>query len=735
MATETRPSQESDQSRFEEPLISIHSNNEVQPRKNIIRNICVFILVMELAERLCFYTFTSSIIVFLRDYLDYPQASAAALFSIFNTLVYLTPLIGGYVADSYWGRYKTIAVFGTIYMIGTALMAFSSIPNHEQKWLFMLAFFGLVTLGAGGIKSNVITMGGDQFNLDFIEESIQKDTYFIYFYWCINIGALVSYFLLAQMATDPAEFGLPRGSGFFVTFCASSGALAIALIVFFSATSRYIIKPATGSATANYCSLVYNAAFKNIKPNQNDLTISDYKMELKDQKYAQMLVCGVILLFIGIIIGIGQPFSPEGYIRDYLSYSAFGISILALFFVCYPTIGMPEWMNRRGNRSVMLATRIIPILLNTVSFQVVYAAMGYFSISACQMDVNLTIAKTTFQINGSMLNAADCLAIVFFVPLLDGFLYPMFNTCVGRKLKATEKYMFGMMVSILSIVFAAMFEIMRRNSSIVSGCGSNALENVPNNLNIPTPSPTQIVDDDNFFYNHQSCYSLCAASGVQMSNFSVWWMAIPFFLVGCGECLCNIPIYELCYSQTPPAYRSMAQAVFLFVTAIGSMLTGAFTTSLAKYIPDNLNDGHLEYLYYLCIIFCVLLLPINLYCFSLFEEIDEKEIEALVYIETTTPTTSEQTTKHHDRVRQSFTRDAKGEINPLRTSSALQDDEEEGGGGGKEEGNDEDNYNIDDDDDEEDGDEVGGVADGSGIMSILCELTNLSTRSCFSRHP
>ena len=130
--------------------------------------------VMELAERLCFYTFAGSMIVYLRDYLGYSQAVASAMNSVFNTLVYLTPLLGGYVADAHWGRFRTIAVFGTFYLVGAALMAVASYPGREDKALFMLGFFGLVALGAGGIKSNVVTMGGDQFDLDFPEESAQK---------------------------------------------------------------------------------------------------------------------------------------------------------------------------------------------------------------------------------------------------------------------------------------------------------------------------------------------------------------------------------------------------------------------------------------------------------------------------------------------------------------------------------------------------------------------------------
>jgi len=62
-----------------------------------------------------------------------------------------------------------------------------------------------------------------------------------------------------------------------------------------------------------------------------------------------------------------------------------------------------------------------------VSFQVVYAAMNYFSLSACQMNVMVSVpfSSGSFQINASVLNAADCLAIIFMVPILDGYAYPM----------------------------------------------------------------------------------------------------------------------------------------------------------------------------------------------------------------------------------------------------------------------------------------------------------------------
>mmetsp|Transcript_61609 Transcript_61609/g.139462 ORF Transcript_61609/g.139462 Transcript_61609/m.139462 type:complete len:359 (+) Transcript_61609:136-1212(+) len=312
---------------------------------------------------------------------------------------------------------------------------------------------------------------------------------------------------------------------------------------------------------------------------------------------------------------------------------------------------MPKWTLKRGDRSMMLVTRVIPVLFNTISYQVTYAAMASFSLSACQMNVLVKIpGRASFQVNASMLNAADCVAIIVTVPLLDSLVYPAADRLLGRRTRASEKYLAGLGVCCAAVALAAWFEVSRRASPPVPGCAllraqaaaqagaqaeAAAAAGAAAGASVaPTPSPSlesslgHEESPSGPFASQLECYSNCASSGVEMSDFSVWWMALPFSLVGVGECLCNIPIYECCYSQTPPAYRSMANAVFLFTTAVGSMLTGAFTTALRRFITDDLNDGHLEYFYGACLAFVVLLVPVNLACFSRFEELDEREVEA-----------------------------------------------------------------------------------------------------------
>lgn len=79
-------------------------------------------------------------------------------------------------------------------------MSASSYPGVDSSWVFLVGLFLFVGLGSGGIKANVITLGGDQFDVIKPEEEVQQDSFFNYFYWVINLGALVSYGYLAQLS-------------------------------------------------------------------------------------------------------------------------------------------------------------------------------------------------------------------------------------------------------------------------------------------------------------------------------------------------------------------------------------------------------------------------------------------------------------------------------------------------------------------------------------------------------
>lgn len=78
---------------------------------------CPFILGNECCERLAYYGIAKNLVTYLTRKLHQGNASAARNVTTWQGTCYLTPLIGAILADSYLGRYWTIAVFSTIYFI------------------------------------------------------------------------------------------------------------------------------------------------------------------------------------------------------------------------------------------------------------------------------------------------------------------------------------------------------------------------------------------------------------------------------------------------------------------------------------------------------------------------------------------------------------------------------------------------------------------------------------------
>jgi dipeptide/tripeptide permease len=109
----------------------------------------------------------SSVPLFLKR-LGMPSVEATELNGLFSTIVYITPILGAWVADAYWGRYKTILFFCCWYAVGMAVCTLGGLPtlsDDSRTAFFLIGLFAGVSVGAGGIKSNVVVLGADQFVL------------------------------------------------------------------------------------------------------------------------------------------------------------------------------------------------------------------------------------------------------------------------------------------------------------------------------------------------------------------------------------------------------------------------------------------------------------------------------------------------------------------------------------------------------------------------------------------
>jgi proton-dependent oligopeptide transporter, POT family len=133
----------------------------------------------EMWERFSYYGMRALLVLYLVNSLGYSDADALHVYAIYTGLVYLTPILGGYLADKYLGAQKTIFIGGITMMLGHFLMVF---PD-----LLFLAM-GLLIIGNGYFKPNISILLGRLYK----DNDVRRDSGFSIFYIGINLGAFLA---------------------------------------------------------------------------------------------------------------------------------------------------------------------------------------------------------------------------------------------------------------------------------------------------------------------------------------------------------------------------------------------------------------------------------------------------------------------------------------------------------------------------------------------------------------
>ncbi len=130
----------------------------------------------EMWERFSYYGMRALLVLYLTKHLQYARKDALALYALYTGLVYVTPLIGGFLADKVLGQRKAILVGGIVMALGHFAMAFEP--------LLYLAL-SLLILGNGFFKPNISTMVGNLYP----QGDARRDGAYTIFYMGINLGA------------------------------------------------------------------------------------------------------------------------------------------------------------------------------------------------------------------------------------------------------------------------------------------------------------------------------------------------------------------------------------------------------------------------------------------------------------------------------------------------------------------------------------------------------------------
>jgi len=154
-----------------------------------------FIFWGEFAERCSYYGMRAILALYMAQELGLGQANAATYMSFFIAACYLLPLVGGWVADRFIGKYWTIVSFSIPYIMGHLILGIEEIP-------FMIVALVLLAMGSGVIKPNISTLMGLTYDQQRPGQTQLRSDAFAIFYFSINVGAGISQFAMPPLRTS-----------------------------------------------------------------------------------------------------------------------------------------------------------------------------------------------------------------------------------------------------------------------------------------------------------------------------------------------------------------------------------------------------------------------------------------------------------------------------------------------------------------------------------------------------
>ena len=200
------------------------------------------LFVTEMWERFSYYGMRGIFALFMIKALLFDKALASTIYGNYTGLVYLTPLIGGYIADRYWGNRKSIFWGGVMMAIGQFLLFFSALNytqislNPEELSMAKISFYlglGFLIFGNGFFKPNISTMVGQLYP----KGDTRLDSAMTIFYMGINLGA----FIAPLVAGGLGDTGCPED--FKWGFLAAAIGMVISIVTFELLKNKYIVTP------------------------------------------------------------------------------------------------------------------------------------------------------------------------------------------------------------------------------------------------------------------------------------------------------------------------------------------------------------------------------------------------------------------------------------------------------------------------------------------------------------
>lgn len=197
----------------------------------------------EMWERFNFYGMRALLTLFLVNSLLMKEEEASLIYGGFLGLCYLTPMLGGFIADRYLGNRNCILLGGLLMAIGQMLLFTSGsvfASNLELAKIIMYSALGVIVFGNGFFKPNISSMVGSLYPK---QEKTKLDTAFTIFYMGINIGAFLGQSICPILGDVKDAGGVRDIHAFRWGFLAASVAMLLGTLLFYFLKNKYVVSP------------------------------------------------------------------------------------------------------------------------------------------------------------------------------------------------------------------------------------------------------------------------------------------------------------------------------------------------------------------------------------------------------------------------------------------------------------------------------------------------------------
>ncbi|KAJ3674096.1 hypothetical protein LUZ60_006088 [Juncus effusus] len=521
---------------------------------------CSFLLCTQLCMCMASYGVGRNLVVYLKTELKEDNVVAARDVATWQGTCFLTTLIGAYMADSHWGNYFTTVVSFFTFFIGMIILTLSASLTTVDQGTEVLSiksittFVGLYLIAIG---DGAIKPCISAFGADQFDgtDPTAKGSFFSWYYLSTKIASLLAGTVLVWVYD---KFGTILG------FSIPSLLVGLALMSFTAGSRVYRYRKPGGSPFTRICQVVvaavrkYNLDFpKDESLLYGSLSTIDGTAKLRHTPSLRLLDKATIV-------------SPSDFSCTDTNET------INPWKLC--TVSQVE--------ELKILLRMLPIWATFILFASV-STQDASVFTEQGMVMNNRVGS--FNIPPASLSAFNVLAVMFCAPIYDKIITPIVRKFTGneRGFSHLQRIGIGLFISIFAMVSAALVEAKRLEIA-------REMHLMHEKIEVPM---------------------------------SILWQVPQYILIGISEVFNQIGMLEFFYDESPDSMKSFCTALGLMTIALGSYVTSIFLTMVEYFttkggetgwIPENLNEGHLDRFYWLIAGLCVLNLIVFVYFSSIY---------------------------------------------------------------------------------------------------------------------